>query len=137
MMKKSLFVLAFLLIVLSLSGCKNGLIPTAGEILNRIPKMLDLDGPGEAKVGQQYKFVSLGEDPDGDQIAYHFGTWFGDLYDETYRDLGWTTYQASNTEGHRMIAWSEPGTYTVCSYCIDTKGGESVAHFTIEVNVVK
>ena len=136
-MKKILASVAVILIILAFSGCKQGIVPVVERVINQLPVMLNLDGPSTVIKGQAYEFVSLGEDPDGDQLSYHFGTWYGDQYDETYRDLGWTPFGENRAEGKRMITWTRVGEHTVCSYCRDKNGGESHIHLLFTVFVTE
>ena len=137
MNKYPVICLIFASILLVFPGCKSILGPEVKEFVNRIPFMLSLDGPSSVQVGVLYEFEAVGEDPDGHKIAYHFGTWFGDDYDETYKDLGWSEFKESKTPGMRQIAWNRIGEHTVCSYCRDTEGGEAKTHLTISVIVTE
>jgi hypothetical protein len=97
--------------------------------------MVELKGPLTVKINQTYEFTSLGYDPDGDKINYHFGTWWGDEYEDGYLDLGWSGFRDSNMPGKKTISWKRLGTYNLCSYCRDANGGDSDLHVVIQVIV--
>lgn len=85
---------------------------------NTSPDVPRINGPLRVKVGKNYDYSFLSEDPDGDNISYYIDWSDGNITD-------WTLYVQSGIEILVSHTWSQKGVYLIKAKAKDVFGAES------------
>jgi len=85
---------------------------------NLPPESLDIDGPIEGVIGEEYSYEIFSVDPDGDDVYYYID-WGDDTSDE------WIGPYDSEEIVNINHIWSAVGNYTIAMKAKDTQGEES------------
>jgi hypothetical protein len=141
---KKIILIAILIPVLFSSACKDSSSPTAPNpidsigLTNQRPRITNLTGPTNCKLGQTYIYKAKGYDPDGEQVAFHFNVYRKG--NQTPIDLGWGPYVDNYEEYEKSIAWNYGiGEFYICAHCKDKDGYQTLqqGHMTLDIYVTE
>jgi hypothetical protein len=99
--------------------------------INHIPTKTIITGPIFGKVGEEYQYTFVANDPDGDRLSYliHWGE--GDTYDSEM--VG--PYSPNEVVVIKNM-WDTPGKYFITAYAVDLYKAEGDLE-TFEVNIMR